>query len=84
MVHDIIFAGTFHLINNIVIQIFLYIYFNLKQYRAIQYKPNNLFTHLNETGTADQLFGVHNINQGFFNCHLFDARHIKAIHVLPP
>lgn len=41
-------------------------------------------THPDETGVADQLLGVHHVNQGFFNSHLLDAGHIETVHVLPP
>lgn len=44
----------------------------------------NFLTNLYEAGTADQLFRVYNIDQGFLYCYLFYTGHIKSIHVLPP
>lgn len=41
-------------------------------------------TYPDETGVADQLLGVHHVDQRLLDRHLLDAGHIKAVHVLPP
>lgn len=41
-------------------------------------------TDLDEAGIADQLFGIHHIHQRLLDGHLFDAGHVKAVHILPP
>lgn len=46
--------------------------------------PATLPAHLDEAGIGDQLLGVHHIHQGLLDGHVFDARHVEAIHVLPP
>lgn len=46
--------------------------------------PATLPAHLDEAGIGDQLLGVHHIHQGLLDGHVFDARHVEAVHILPP
>ena len=41
-------------------------------------------SYLYEAGIGDQLLWVHHVHQGLLDGHVFNAGHIKAIHVLPP
>lgn len=41
-------------------------------------------SYLDEASVGDQLLRINHVHQRLFDCHIFDAGHIEAVHVLPP